>query len=424
MTSGALDMVKMVMAAKTKKQNPDLTLSLIAFGLSGLLLVMLALAWFKGPAEETTKQAPQTAGSPQGAGSPAHGGPGDYVDGAGPWRVSSENFSLEDKARSRSLPVKVYYPELDSDVAGTQHAAPFPVVIFSHGAGGSREVAPELLSFWASHGYVVFTATHQDSLGLARERGEMTSMKDILRSFGTDPRFRISRVEDARLIIDSLDKLPTQLPELAGLLDSTRIGMSGHSAGAMTTVLMGGAIMDMPVNGPGGPEIEGLKEPRVAATLLLSGQGISRGPGDRQMGAIKEDTWQDCSGPMMVMTGSLDDSAETGQTSKSRQDPYIYAPPGDKYLLYIDGAAHMSFTGKAAGREGKIAGKLQNKLLGRQELQEQTEQYDQERIFSIIQSNSLAFWDAYLKSDPGALAFLQSKAPAAPAGVSLDYQFK
>ncbi len=411
----------------------ELVLGLIALALAGLILAA-GLWWLKaGPrsgvesaksgaeSEMAAGKVPQ-ADSPQAAAS----GPGNYDEDPGPWKVGTQMFMLEDKARNKQLPLKVYYPEQprSGSTSKAGDKSPFPVIIFSHGAGGNREVAPELLSFWASHGYVVFAATHQDSLSLAKARGEETSMKEILTKFGTDPQFRISRVEDDRLIIDSLTTLPRLVPELEGKLDATRIGVGGHSAGAMTAVLMGGAIMDMPVNGVGGPEVEGLKEARVAATLLLSGQGITRGPGDRQMGAIKENTWEDCDGPMMVMTGSLDDSAETGQTAASRKDPYIYAPPGDKYLLFIEGAAHMSFTGRAAGREGRGSGKLQNLLLGRGELQKEIEKYDQDAIFTLIESNSLAYWDAYLKADAGAKAFLQSDAPGAAAEGMLEYEYK
>jgi predicted dienelactone hydrolase len=297
------------------------------------------------------------------------------------------------------------------------------VIIFSHGAGGSRSVGPELLKFWAAHGYVVLAATHEDNIQLQREQGKKASIDVVLNSFGTDPDLRISRVKDDKLLIDKLSEIAVLVPELAGKVDGTSIGVGGHSAGALTAVLMAGAYIDMPVNGRGGPEVEGLKDERVNATLLLSGQGVIRSGSGGALGGITEQSWLDCTAPMMVMTGSLDTSTRTSQTADSRQDPYRFAPPGDKYLLYIQGAAHTSFTGKAAGLEGPGRGAVINKVLG-QTRGANPEDYDQEAIFSEVQRNSLAFWDSYLKGNLAAKAYLQSEAPGATSGGSVIYSRK
>lgn len=356
----------------------------------------------------------------------AASGPGPYRSDSGPYKVSQFEFELHDSERGKDLPLRVYYPDgiaAEAHVLSAPPAGPYPVIVFSHGAGGSRDVAPALLCYWAGYGYVVFAPTHEDSIAAQRAAGKDVGMNDVLGRFGKDPELRIGRVQDDRLVIDSLDAIAAAHPELAGKLDAEHVGVGGHSAGAMTAVLIGGAIMDMSVNGKGGPETEGLKDPRVAATLLLSGQGMSRGPLGTALGAVQEDTWRDCNGPMMVMTGSLDSSSRTGQTAESRKDPYIYAPPGDKYLLFIEGAVHMSFTGKAAGKEGKDRGELIDKVLGNPEAGEASD-YDQTAIFSYVQYNSLAFWDAYLKGDNSAMAWLQSQAPAAASGGAVEYQWK
>jgi len=57
-----------------------------------------------------------------------------------------------DAARSRDLPVKLYFP--------IEGAGPFPVIIFSHGVGGSREAFTYLGETWASHGYVAVFLQH------------------------------------------------------------------------------------------------------------------------------------------------------------------------------------------------------------------------------------------------------------------------
>lgn len=331
--------------------------------------------------------------------------------------VETMEFSLHDDARDKDLEVKVYYPAAASAEEGARSNARFPLIVFSHGAGGNRSVGPALLSYWAAHGYVVVAPTHADSLGLRLREGPQASMKDVLFQFGTDPQLRISRVEDDKLILDRLDDIEYELPDLAGRIDCARVGIVGHSAGAMTTALMAGTHCDMPINGPGGPETQGLSEPRASAFLVLSGQG--RG------GAFDEHSWEDIQRPMMVMTGSLDASSRTGETPESRCDPYNYAPPGGKYLLFIQGAAHMSFTGKAAGKEGPGNGRLINAALsGDKALLDRIDDYDQQAIFACVQHSSLAFWDAYLKGDAKAKQYLASDAIGRLGNPSVEYRWK
>src|SRR5450432_1692671 len=50
-----------------------------------------------------------------------------------------------DPSRNREVPVKIYFP--------TEGNGPFPVVIFSHGLGGTREGYEYLARQWAANGY-------------------------------------------------------------------------------------------------------------------------------------------------------------------------------------------------------------------------------------------------------------------------------
>jgi predicted dienelactone hydrolase len=60
--------------------------------------------------------------------------------------VAIARFDWRDSARDRDVPVKIYYPK---DLGG-----PVPVVIFSHGLGGSREGYEYLGRHWAGCGFV------------------------------------------------------------------------------------------------------------------------------------------------------------------------------------------------------------------------------------------------------------------------------
>ena len=70
----------------------------------------------------------------------------------GPHEVAVLLAAWQDSRRQRQVPVKIYYP---ADGAG-----PFPVIIFSHGLGGSREGYQYLGRHWASHGYVSVHLQH------------------------------------------------------------------------------------------------------------------------------------------------------------------------------------------------------------------------------------------------------------------------
>ena len=74
---------------------------------------------------------------------------------AGPFAVETASFDWTDAARNREVPVKIYYPK---DGAGT-----CPLIVFSHGLGGSREGYEYLGRHWASHGYVSVHVQHKGS---------------------------------------------------------------------------------------------------------------------------------------------------------------------------------------------------------------------------------------------------------------------
>ena len=52
--------------------------------------------------------------------------------------------TLHDGARNKNLEVSIEYP--------TRGAGPFPIIIFSHGYGGSNHAYEGLISYWTSYG--------------------------------------------------------------------------------------------------------------------------------------------------------------------------------------------------------------------------------------------------------------------------------
>lgn len=302
----------------------------------------------------------------------------------------SKSISLRDSARNKDIPLHVTWPATPGKV---------PVIIFSHGAGGSGENYRGLTEHWASNGYVCLQPTHEDSIQLRRQNGErITSVRDVLQDADHSERWT-GRVKDIELILASFDEIERKVPELKGRMDRTRIGVGGHSLGALTSALIGGATIQIPSNG-----LQSFKDTRAQAILLLSPQGPFRN-------GFTDDSWKDLHAPTMVMTGSRD-RGQAGQDAEWRTAAYKFSPPGDKYLLFIHDASHFSFSGRAVGARGFGAF-----LAPKSDADEAT-------IFDWVKTASLAFWDACLKHDKEAQDFLKSDRLAKDSGGEIRYEHR
>jgi predicted dienelactone hydrolase len=315
----------------------------------------------------------------------------------GPYKVASVvDLSLRDDARGKDLPVAVRYPQAQK--AGEK----FPVVVFSHGLGASGKDYAPLTEFWASHGYVVLQPTHADSYMLRRERGmgALEAARDLADELGSFDG-REDRARDVTFLLDSLGEIENRVPALKGRLDRTRVGVGGHSYGAYTSQMIGGATLKL----AGDAKPRSFADKRVAAVLLLSA------PGHDDIG-LSEGSWDSLRVPMMLMTGSKD-TGRAGQSPEWRLEPYKFSPAGDKYAVFIEGANHLSFTGRWAG--GGQGGAGAGGLLARR-FDRLAEGTDQRAIFDDVKQASLAFWDAYLKGDARAKEYLKSDALTRASG--------
>lgn len=266
-----------------------------------------------------------------------------------------------DAGRNRVVPVKVYFPRGDG---------PFPVVVFSHGLGGSRENYEYLGNHWAAHDFVSVHVQHigsDDSLwrGGAGERGVRGGMtlKAVL-----------DRPRDVSFALDQLQTLnKTGEGPLRGRLDLSKVGMAGHSFGANTTLLIAG--MKLPGITPS------VSDKRVRCAIALSSPPpISRNY-DALYNAIRV--------PILHMTGTKDSTQFDlpGATPADRRTPYDHIPAADGYLVTFAGGDHMLFAGQRVGN--RVApSDARNHLL--------------------IQQSTTAFWNAYLRGDAKALAWLRN----------------
>lgn len=157
-----------------------------------------------------------------------------YKKAPGPAEVEMLDLDWKDDKRDRDVPVRLYVPK---------GAGPFPVIVFSHGLGGSRQGYAYLGRHWASHGYVCVHIQHKGSDD-AVWKGSKQPMADM-RKAARDPANIVNRPLDVRFTIDQLVKLNKE-GKLKGRLDLEKIGMAGHSFGDYTTLAASGQVFTTP----------------------------------------------------------------------------------------------------------------------------------------------------------------------------------
>jgi predicted dienelactone hydrolase len=321
----------------------------------------------------------------------------------GPFQVESFLADWHDPDRNRTVPVKVYHPLKDGQPA----PGLFPVILFSHGLGGSREAAGYLGHHWASHGYISIHLQHPGS-DASVWRGQAEPIK-ALQQAAKNPRSAIDRSADVRFVLDRLEKLQTEEGPLRGRMDLNRIGMSGHSFGAHTTLVVAGQAAVL----PGGREIS-QADRRIKAAVILS-PPVPQRPGQR------EKAYQKIAIPCFYMTGTEDDSP-IGETRKEdRRVPFdLSGDLADRYLVIFTGGDHMIFSGRERGLGGLLGAGTGAGLglgsgnargfglgAGSRALGGLRGQREKDAVFHrLICAASTAFWEAYLRGDPKAKQWL------------------
>jgi len=290
----------------------------------------------------------------------------------GPFTVDVVAYDWVDKTRDREVPAKIYFPKTGR--------GPFPIIIFSHGLGGSRDGYEYLGRHWASHGYVSVHVQHQGS-DTAVWKGQARPL-EAMRNSLKDPQGAINRPLDVRFAIDQMEKMDREQGPFNGRLDLSRIGMAGHSFGAWTTL----AVIGQALIGPGGRK-SSLPDARVKAAVAMSAPA----PRDKK---TLDKTFAGIKTPCLHMTGTLDDSPIGDTKAKDRRVPFDHIRGADQYLVTFIGGDHAIFSGR-----GRLAGGSKDAAFQ-----------------ALIRTATIVFWDAYLKGDRRAKALLVGEGLAKTLG--------
>lgn len=289
-------------------------------------------------------------------------------DGYDP-RQSSGEVSVKDTEfvygkENREVPLRIYLPE-------SKEAS--PVLLFSHGLGGSRDNNQYLGNHWAGRGYVVVVMQHAGSdtpmILSAPPARRNAAMKEA--ASGKNLQYRI---QDVKATLDHLEALNESGKAHAGRFDMDKVGMSGHSFGAVTTQAVSGQTF--------GPLGQRGTDARIKAAIAFS-------PSPPAAGNTR--TFTQVKIPWLLMTGTKDGSPIGSRTdAKSRRLVFEQLPKSDMfYELVFEGGEHSAFS------DFRLTPS------------------DTQRIkqHKVIQAVSSAFWDAYLKQDQDAKAWLVGNGP-------------
>ena len=230
-----------------------------------------------------------------------------------------------DTRRARQVPVRLFLP------SWTSPDRPVPLVVFSHGLGGSRFGYRYLGSHWASEGFASLHVQHAGSdSSLWSADGRLALLMRMHQA--AQEAEAIARVRDLRFALDQLLG-----GDIGRQIDSDRIIAAGHSYGANTTLLAAGARVERQ-----GSPVD-LREPRLRAAIVISAPPFhGESSPERILAAVGV--------PSLHITGTDDVIRIPGYYSDASDRVAVFNGVGHarKTLAVFTGGVHSMFTDRTA----------------------------------------------------------------------------
>lgn len=244
---------------------------------------------------------------------------------SGPSRAgpATRDTALVDPATQRRIRLRLRFPESE---------APAPLVLYSPGLGSGTSNGAAWCEAWRKAGCVVVTMAHpgtDDGIWDTRRRSFAGNLERALAGGQY-----AARVRDTKFVIRQC--LENAALGMAGRIDAARIGVAGHSYGAIT-------VQALAVEAAGGGAAAG----HIKALIALS-PGVLTAANARTMNSVRL--------PFFCVTGDHDNFVTFSQDGTSRRlgvplanrlAVYRALPAGHKQLLVLAGADHMTFAGEA-----------------------------------------------------------------------------
>ena len=258
--------------------------------------------------------------------------------------IALRDVEWVDTTRQRTLPVRLYLPKAvqlasqSASQSASQPAAPnapaastkLPLVVFSHGLGGSRLGYAHFGRHFAQNGFIALHVQHPGSDRAVWSGGPFAILGNV--QAAASEANVIGRAQDVSFALDML--LADQ--ELGPLIDRTEIAVAGHSYGANTAMLLAGAAVER-----NGKRVS-FADARIRAAILLSAPPF-HGEGD-QAAALR-----DVRVPTLHITGTDDVIRVPGYRSDAADRIGVFrdmpaTPAAAKHLAIFEGGEHSVFT--------------------------------------------------------------------------------
>lgn len=236
------------------------------------------------------------------------------------------DLDWNDPVRQRAVPVRLYLPQVESPLAAMATTRRSPLVVFSHGIGGSRLGYTWLGQHIARHG---IASLHLQHVGSDRTlwRGNVFGLVGRLQSAAQEQE-AVARVEDLRFALDTL-----LASELGRRIDAQRIVAGGHSYGANTTLLAAGARV------PRADGVVDLADARIRAAVVISAPPFY---GESDLSPILAPV----AVPSLHVTATEDVIRIPGYFSGAEDRVKVFEATGGsrKWLAVYEGGSHSMFT--------------------------------------------------------------------------------
>ena len=239
----------------------------------------------------------------------------------GAYPIGSEAREWSDVNRGRRpIKVVIHYPKR----LGATPLGQRPLIVFSHGLGGSANMYRYFGEHLASHGFFVIHPQHAGSdVEVVRQGGQVA-----LQLATTQVHNYVDRPLDIGYVLDQVSGLRRD-PILRNV-DMSKVAVAGHSFGAYTALAAVGQTVTTH-----GCRLS-FRDARIKAALAMSSQGVGT------IG-LTEQSWLPIQVPVMTLTGSEDYGLGTDDVA-DRRDAFDGMRPGLKFHLTIKDAEHHAFS--------------------------------------------------------------------------------
>jgi predicted dienelactone hydrolase len=233
-----------------------------------------------------------------------------------------------DYSRNRNIPVKFFFPVVSESERVRGDDSGFPVILFSHGLGGTYDRCSYLSRTWSSFGFIVISVQHPGSDEQVW-RGKIRVIKELRDSYEQNWNCR-TRAEDLRFVLNSFSRLVEsgKLGRLKANVEN--VGVSGYDIGSLGPLLLSGQIP--PDRG------NSLRDERVKAVVAMS-------PPVRNPGLDNNEVYANIQIPALFITGTKDDGIIGVTKAHQRRIPFDYMTYANRYLVIFNNGDHQIYAG-------------------------------------------------------------------------------